>query len=336
MTELGIYLDKALWTDSSHNSMMDECVCMCCVCLCWQFLFSSLAICFLFFSYWKGTICRALYIIFWENRHTLSHSPFRTLKIYNWLIDILTKKWAHALLKVLSARSMSGHVAENICTLMLMNTERMYSVHIQYLPQLLCLTKKEKRRRRNGRRRRNNKERLKLFAGMFVSRYWWLLLSKCELNWYKLQHCSPQILHFHGLLSLWQPLWRKYNVWSGNVILQWVHWRPLVRGSGLVEVGGSPLEWGLEFAPLLLMLLLLLLLLLFVELVESLRRRSSRSSDLSGDTLIKDGNGRLLDVAPVSSMPLLFGSCLMGIKEIDGVMASSPPLTFLRKIQILA
>lgn len=103
-----------------------------------------------------------------------------------------------------------------------------------------------------------------------------------------------------------------------------------MRGSGLVEVGGSPLECGLEFA------LLLLLLLLFVELVESLRRKSSRSSDFSGDTLIRDGSGRLLDVAPVSSIPLLFGSCLMGIKEIDGVMASSPPLTFLKKIQILA
>lgn len=102
-----------------------------------------------------------------------------------------------------------------------------------------------------------------------------------------------------------------------------------MRGSGLVEVGGSPLECGLEFVPL-------LLLLLFVELVESLRRRSSRSNDFSGDTLIRDGNGRLLDVAPVSSIPLLFGSCLMGIKEIDGVMASSPPLTFLKKIQILA
>lgn len=104
-----------------------------------------------------------------------------------------------------------------------------------------------------------------------------------------------------------------------------------MRGSGLVEVGGSPLECRLEFAPLLLLLLLLLL----VELVESLRRRSSRNSDFNGDTLIRDGNGRLLDVAPVSSIPLLFGSCLMGIKEIDGVMASSPPLTFLRKISIL-
>lgn len=100
-----------------------------------------------------------------------------------------------------------------------------------------------------------------------------------------------------------------------------------MRGSGLVEVGGSPLECGLEFAPPLLILLLLLL-----ELVESLRRRSSRSSDFNGDTLIKDGSGRLLDVAPVSSIPLLFGSCLMGIKEIDGVIASSPPLTFLGKI----
>lgn len=109
---------------------------------------------------------------------------------------------------------------------------------------------------------------------------------------------------------------------------QWVHWSPLVRGSGLVEVGGSPLEWGLAppQPPLLLLLLLLL-----TELVESLRRRSSRSNDFNGDTLISDGNGRLLDVAPLSSIPLLFGSCLMGIREIDGVIASSPPPTFLRK-----
>lgn len=95
-------------------------------------------------------------------------------------------------------------------------------------------------------------------------------------------------------------------------------------------MGGSPLEC--RFAPLLLPLLLLLLL---VELDdESLRRKSSRSSDFNGDTLIRDGNGRLLDVAPVSSIPLLFGSCLMGINEMDGVMASSPPLMFLRKVSI--
>lgn len=103
-----------------------------------------------------------------------------------------------------------------------------------------------------------------------------------------------------------------------------------MRGSGLVEVGGSPLECGLEFATPPPLLLLLLLLLLLVELVESLRRRSSRSSDFKGDTLINDGSGKLLDVAPLSSIPLLFGSCLMGIKEIDGVMASSLPPTFLR------
>jgi hypothetical protein len=106
-----------------------------------------------------------------------------------------------------------------------------------------------------------------------------------------------------------------------------------VRGSGLVEVGGSPLECGFEFTlpppPLLLLLLLLL-----VELVDSFRRKSSRNNDFNGDTLISEGNGKLLDVAPVSSIPLLFGSCLMGIREIDGVMASSLPPTFLRKIPI--
>jgi len=98
-------------------------------------------------------------------------------------------------------------------------------------------------------------------------------------------------------------------------------------------VGGSPLECGLELTPPPQPLLLLLLLLLLVVLVESLRRRSSRSNDFNGDTLISDGNGRLLDVAPLSSIPLLFGSCLMGIKEIEGVIASSPPPTFLRKMR---
>jgi len=104
-----------------------------------------------------------------------------------------------------------------------------------------------------------------------------------------------------------------------------------VRGSGLVEVGGSPLECGLELTPPPQPLLLLLLLLL-LEVVDSLRRKSSRNNDFNGDTLISDGNGRLLDVAPLSSIPLLFGSCLIGIREIEGVIASSPPPTFLRKM----
>lgn len=38
-------------------------------------------------------------------------------------------------------------------------------------------------------------------------------------------HCSPQMLHFHGLLSLWHPLCRKYRVWSGNSMPQNRHWR---------------------------------------------------------------------------------------------------------------
>lgn len=226
---------------------------------------------------------------------------------------------------------MPGHIAENTCTFILMNTERMYNIRTDSSAVFFRSTKKWEERRRNEMGRRI------LAAGIFLSfflssppSYWWLLLSKCELNWYRLQHCSPQILHFHGLLSLWQPLWRKYNVWSGNVMRQWVHWSPLVRGSGLVEVGGSPLECGLAPAPPQ-PLLLLLLLLLLTELVDSLRRKSSRSNDFNGDTLINDGNGRLLDVAPLSSIPLLLGSCLMGIREIDGVIASSLPPTFLRK-----
>lgn len=31
------------------------------------------------------------------------------------------------------------------------------------------------------------------------------------------------MLHFHGLESQWQPLWRKYKVESGKVIEQNVH-----------------------------------------------------------------------------------------------------------------
>lgn len=235
----------------------------------------------------------------------------------------------------LLARSTSGHVAENICIFTVMNTKRTYvDIRIKFFCRFIQWRRRKSRKTKEERQILKSLYTLSLplsFCLFFPTSYWWLLLSKCELNWYRLQHCSPQILHFHGLLSLWQPLWRKYNVWSGNVMRQWVHWRPLVRGSGLVEVGGSPLECGFEFTmpppppPLLLLLLLL------VELVDSLRRRSSRSNDFNGDTLISEGNGRLLDVAPLSSIPLLFGSCLMGIREIDGVMASSLPPTFLRK-----
>lgn len=55
--------------------------------------------------------------------------------------------------------------------------------------------------------------------------HWWLLLSRWELNSYTLQHCSPQMLHFQGLESQWQPLCRKYSVESGNVMEQNVHTR---------------------------------------------------------------------------------------------------------------
>jgi hypothetical protein len=66
-------------------------------------------------------------------------------------------------------------------------------------------------------------------------------------------------------------------------------------------------------------------MLLLFELLESLRRKSSRSRDFKGDTLIKDGSVKLLDVAPFSSSnPLLFGSCFIGISEIEGVMTCSP------------
>lgn len=54
--------------------------------------------------------------------------------------------------------------------------------------------------------------------------YWCDLLNKCELNSYTLFSFSPHILHFHGLLSLWQPLCKKYRVWSGNSIPQNKHW----------------------------------------------------------------------------------------------------------------
>lgn len=58
---------------------------------------------------------------------------------------------------------------------------------------------------------------------------------------------------------------------------------------------------------------------------DNLRLRSSLSNDFNGDTFIRDGRGRLLDVAPESSLPLLLGSCFIGISEIDGVIASSQP-----------
>lgn len=76
---------------------------------------------------------------------------------------------------------------------------------------------------------------------------------------------------------------------------------------------------------------MLLLLLLFPEPDEILRRKSSRRRDFNGETFIKDGNGRLLDVAPFSSVPLLFSSCLIGINEIEGVIASSLPPRFLNQ-----
>ena len=123
--------------------------------------------------------------------------------------------------------------------------------------------------------------------------YWWLLLSKWELNWYKLQHCSPQILHFQGLLSLWQPLCKKYNVWSGNVILQCVHCNPLNRGSGLVKDSDLPRECRLEVE-------LLLLLLILLQLLDNFLRRSSLNNDFRGETFIDESTGRILDDVPLS------------------------------------
>lgn len=86
-----------------------------------------------------------------------------------------------------------------------------------------------------------------------------------------------------------------------------------------MDVGGSPREFKLLIVPLLFVLLLVLLF-------DNFRRRSSRNNDFNGDTFINDGSGKLLDVAPLSeSIPLLFGSCFIGINEIEGVIVSSPP-----------
>lgn len=93
-----------------------------------------------------------------------------------------------------------------------------------------------------------------------------------------------------------------------------------------MDVGGSPRECRPDVEPLFSALLLLLLLL---NALDNFRRKSSRSKDFNGDTLISDGRGKLLEVAPLSSRPLLLGSCFIGMSEIDGVIVSSLPPTFL-------
>jgi len=51
-------------------------------------------------------------------------------------------------------RSMSGHIAENTYTFMLMNTERMYDIRTESPVVLFRFTKKEKKRSKgNGKRK---------------------------------------------------------------------------------------------------------------------------------------------------------------------------------------
>lgn len=138
---------------------------------------------------------------------------------------------------------------------------------------------------------------------LYCGCYWWLLLSKWELNSYTLLHCSPHMLHFQGLLSQWQPLCKKYKVSSGNSMPQNRQVRICLRFippeslSGPVEVI-VPLHMGVavdEVAAPLVGVKLLCITLLFskeaalrvmrlLALAHIRRFRSSRNSDFSGDT----------------------------------------------------
>ena len=178
------------------------------------------------------------------------------------------------------------------------------------------------------------------------------MLSKCELNSYTLQHCSPQMLHFQGFASEWHPLWRKYSVWSGKPIPQKMHCKldsdrfPIARHSDESEGCSGPV---LVMAPFVVVAVSLgevsgLGLGLAVDRPRGddvirdtiLRLRSSRSRLFSGDTLISElrllevavcictlPEGEVLGLGPFrldtsySSSP---GSCLIGINEIEGVM----------------
>lgn len=60
-----------------------------------------------------------------------------------------------------------------------------------------------------------------------------------------MQHCSPQMLHFHGLASEWQPLCKKYRVWSGKPMPQKEHCKylfPMNRHSDESEGCSDPVD----------------------------------------------------------------------------------------------
>lgn len=169
-----------------------------------------------------------------------------------------------------------------------------------------------------------------------------------------MQHCSPHMLHFQGFASEWQPLCRKYSVWSGKPIPQNIHCKLLrdlllnvlhnvesegcsspedvmapfvVVAESLGEFSELPLGETVD-RPLLLPFLPMIFLF-----------RSSLSRLLSGDTLIKEL--RLLEVAVCIWMlpdgevlnvrvPFRFelsysspGSCLIGMRDMEGVMLVS-------------
>lgn len=143
-----------------------------------------------------------------------------------------------------------------------------------------------------------------------------------------MQHCSPQILHFHGLESQWQPLCKKYRVESGNVIAQNVHTSEdgSIAASPWVEVITPPSEGdareAFEF--------------LARPRAEIRLRKSSLRRLFSGDTFINEDK---LEETPRLSPPLaspsftspepdsscVLGSCLIGMSVIDGVMLVGRP-----------
>lgn len=96
-------------------------------------------------------------------------------------------------------------------------------------------------------------------------------------------HCSPQMLHFQGLLSEWQPLWRKYKVWSGKFILQKRQVKP--------EPEPCDIQWAVEISSwsfIIVELVFVDSIILFAFLLwtraDILLLRSSRSNDFKGET----------------------------------------------------
>lgn len=160
------------------------------------------------------------------------------------------------------------------------------------------------------------------------------------------------MLHFHGFASEWQPLCRKYNVWSGNPIPQKTHCNPdkdrlpfnlhkeesegcsvavevivpfVVVAASLGEL--SALLFGDEVARL------DKLLLVTIFLFKSSRRRlfsgetfmfNELKLEHVADWTLPEGDVlKLIGPLRFELSNSSFGSCLIGINEIDGVMLVS-------------